>query len=169
MAQEDCDTNVPSMKHTSEMRTRRSPLVAFLPATLLMALIFYLSTQSTVELPETWSSVYSDKILHALAYGTLAFFFLYGFLSSTHMPERTVYAASWLITVLYGLSDEFHQSFTPGRDSSLGDLFANTVGATVCIWLYARLSRTTRLDWLNIRSATTSTKTHPTGQDETTS
>jgi VanZ family protein len=45
----------------------------------------------------------------------------------------------------YGLSDEFHQLFVPGRDFQLGDLLVDTLGALVgivlyraVIWLWAR-------------------------------
>jgi len=34
-----------------------------------------------------------------------------------------------LIAVLYGVSDEFHQSFVPARDASVMDLVSDTVGA----------------------------------------
>ena len=42
--------------------------------------------------------------------------------------------------ILYGISDEFHQSFVPGRDASLFDVGVDMVGAVVAvtIWMYVR-------------------------------
>ena len=41
---------------------------------------------------------------------------------------------------LFGASDEFHQSFVPGRDTDVFDWVADTLGATAgaLVWLGAR-------------------------------
>ncbi len=39
----------------------------------------------------------------------------------------------WIVAVSYGMSDEFHQSFVPGRTPSLLDLLADAIGALVGI------------------------------------
>jgi VanZ family protein len=86
-------------------------------AALYMALIFFLSSLpgGTVGIPAPW-----DKVAHALEYGGLGF--LLGRGLGRPLP------ALWL-AVLYGLSDELHQSFVPGREVSAGDLLADAVGA----------------------------------------
>lgn len=43
---------------------------------------------------------------------------------------------AFLICVLYAASDEFHQSFVPGRGPSIGDVGIDSAGATVGIFLY---------------------------------
>ncbi len=52
-----------------------------------------------------------------------------------------VYIVSVLFCSLYGLSDEWHQSFVPGRDASLGDWLADTIGAVLAATAIFRLSR----------------------------
>jgi len=74
------------------------------------------------------------------AYGILGLLFL---LSLKQWRKRLSWKTVWLITLattLYGLSDEFHQSFVPGRYPSLGDIVADGVGgflAVVLVWFMA--------------------------------
>lgn len=45
---------------------------------------------------------------------------------------------------LYGVTDEWHQSFVPGRSPALGDLTADAAGAALAAvagWAWARLAR----------------------------
>jgi VanZ family protein len=90
-----------------------------------MGLIFYLSSQHTipfVKLPR-----YGDKVVHMCAYIPLAFMF---FLSMRKSGMRKyVFAAAFLFACVYGLTDEFHQSFVPGRTPEFGDFIADTIGA----------------------------------------
>ena len=137
------------------MKPTRSPFIAFLPAASLMALIFYLSSLPSLDLPETWFDKYLDKVLHTGAYGALTFFLLYGFLTSTRMSAKGAYILSAMMAVLYGFTDEFHQSFTPGRHTSIGDLIANATGAGLCILIYTQLTRFKAFCWLNLRPDTT--------------
>lgn len=51
-------------------------------------------------------------------YGLLSIAFLYGF----NFDQKKSWLA-WLLAVLYAVSDEVHQSFTPGRHPSLLDIF----------------------------------------------
>lgn len=44
-------------------------------------------------------------------------------------------AAVVLITLLYGLADEWHQSTVPGRDASLMDVLTDTVAAVMVVWV----------------------------------
>ena len=50
----------------------------------------------------------------------------------------------WLATSiasLYGISDEFHQSFVPGRTPDVVDWLADTSGALLAVLLIAHFSR----------------------------
>ena len=68
----------------------------------------------------------SDKIAHVCLYFPLAFLF---YLSLNRSGiKRYVLLATVILTVFYGFTDEFHQSFVPGRDSSIGDALADFVG-----------------------------------------
>ena len=73
-----------------------------------------------------------------------------GTLPRVRGPIHQVIAAG-LIATLYGISDEMHQSFTPGRSPDAFDVIADAVGATlgalVCVAIVARRrARMTRVD-----------------------
>ncbi|PZA07390.1 VanZ family protein [Meiothermus sp. PNK-Is4] len=98
------------------------------PLYLILALgwmggIFYLSSQSgeRVGIPSPW-----DKFVHAGVYGLLGWLLAKG----SGSPRW-----GWAIAVAYGLSDEFHQSFVPGRQADVLDLLADSVGAFLGIHL----------------------------------
>ncbi|MEA3240354.1 MAG: VanZ family protein [Pseudomonadota bacterium] len=106
-----------------------------LPLVGYCALIFYLSSQADVDLPSIVPQ--SDKLLHLAEYavlGALAHRFFQRLL-----PEKSkifVLMVAFLFALVYGLSDEFHQSFVQGRDSSWFDVLADGAGG----YLGARLT-----------------------------
>ena len=89
----------------------------WLPALLLMLVIFLLSSIPSEEMPNigTWDTVLK-KTGHMLGFGLLAVVFWF----ALQWKGKHAWTA-FLLTVLYGLSDEFHQSFVPGRNPSLVD------------------------------------------------
>ena len=106
------------------------------------ALIFKLSSQATLPVPGLF--LHQDKLIHAIAYaimGLLSFNYcryLFTTLGATA-------AASLIFCTLYGISDEWHQSFVPGRDASLLDVLADIAGACLAIQV-ARYFQTAKLN-----------------------
>jgi len=48
---------------------------------------------------------------------------------------------AWVLAVLYALTDEFHQSFVPGRHPSLLDVLVfDAAGAAIALWFRHRFS-----------------------------
>ncbi|MCD6150148.1 MAG: VanZ family protein [Deltaproteobacteria bacterium] len=98
-----------------------------LPLAAYCALIFYLSSQADVDLPSIIPQ--SDKLLHLAEYAVLGFL-AYRFFQRL-LPEKSavfVVMVAFLFALIYGLSDEFHQSFVSGRDSSCFDILADGAG-----------------------------------------
>ncbi|MBF0611328.1 MAG: VanZ family protein [Magnetococcales bacterium] len=73
-----------------------------------------------------------DKILHMGAYGLMAAI-AWQVLHRSPWVDRT-YLGAWAWCALYGISDEWHQSFT-GRYPDVEDWVADVVGAALMLWL----------------------------------
>ncbi|MBX7114418.1 MAG: VanZ family protein [Myxococcaceae bacterium] len=104
---------------------------------LYTATIFVLSSRSNVPLPRSvWRF---DKLLHAIEYAGLAM------LSWRALRlEGFRQAARWAVlgSSVFGLSDELHQLFTPGRSAEALDWVADTVGALAGVGLLVWWRRT---------------------------
>ena len=103
------------------------------PAFLMMAAIFALSSRPSDELPSFYLfDTLVKKGGHMTGYGLLAVSYLYAF---NHHGRKSFYLA-WLLTVLYAITDEYHQSFIPSRHPSIWDvvLFDN-FGAMIALGL----------------------------------
>ncbi len=99
---------------------------------MLMAAIFFLSSQPGADLPNFGSLDYVlKKSAHAIGYGLLALMCWRGF---GFAPRRIWHA--WVIAVLYAVTDEGHQAFVPGRHSSAVDVFLfDGLGAAAGLWI----------------------------------
>lgn len=54
---------------------------------------------------------------------------------------------AWLLTFAYALTDEFHQSFVPGRFASIWDVIIfDNLGGLISLWLAARYRKQKRPD-----------------------
>ena len=54
-------------------------------------------------------------------------------------PFKISIILALIITIVYGIFDEFHQSFVPGRCASLTDITLNTFGAILGAIIYVRI------------------------------
>ncbi|MEW6681526.1 MAG: VanZ family protein [Nitrospirota bacterium] len=71
-----------------------------------------------------------DKVVHALVYGGLSFTVWMALRSSAPSAStRRLSLFAIVLTALYGLTDEVHQSFVPGRSMEMLDLAADAGGA----------------------------------------
>jgi VanZ family protein len=79
-----------------------------------------------------------DKVVHAALYATLGATLMWGRARAASPPPVWVLVS---LGVLYGASDEWHQMFVAGRDPSVGDWVADTVGVLLGYWLSAMMVR----------------------------
>ena len=113
------------------------------PAWATMVLIFVLSSISGLgPLP----GGVDDGVAHALQYAVLAALLLRGLAGARWRGVKVRAAAlAVLLATLYGVTDEAHQWFVPGRTAEVTDLVADALGAAVaagviCGWSIVRRS-----------------------------
>jgi hypothetical protein len=107
---------------------KKAPTAARFAAPLaLMGLIFYLSAQEAVgpDLP-AWTRV----LAHATEFAALAALWAWALMPALGARGLAVAAA---ISFLYALSDEWHQSFVPGRDADPLDVASDALGIAIVV------------------------------------
>ena len=76
--------------------------------------------------------------IKAMIYHVLAFFFLAFFLSISLVngKNKKLIILAIVLAILYGVSDELHQFFVPGRHMSLFDVFLDGAGVIFAVMIY---------------------------------
>jgi VanZ family protein len=117
---------------------RRRPLLyLWLPLLAWMGLIFYLSAQPDLPHPDTgWLGLALSSGAHVFVFGVLAILW-----ARVLGERRYALLVAFLLTMLYALSDEFHQAFVPGRYPDPWDLLADGLGAVLALALWRRCHR----------------------------
>ena len=114
--------------HYNSSMIRRIDYRFLILALIWMGVIFWFSSQPKLfYLPEDWLDVIFKKGAHAFAYGVL---WTLWWLATGRRP--------WLalaLTVAYAISDEWHQTFVPGRHGQWFDVGVDTVGALLAMIL----------------------------------
>lgn len=73
------------------------------------------------------------KSAHIFEYAVFTLL-LYRALRVSGISNKEAGVYSVILAVLYGASDEFHQSFTPGREPKVRDVFFDTLGALSALY-----------------------------------
>lgn len=98
----------------------------------LMAAISVASGGNPMPLPGNWLS--HDKLNHLLVFGLLATAVFRAAPRPWAEAPRAILAIA--VTAAFGLGDELHQSFTPGRFMELDDWIADVLGAVIAVYVY---------------------------------
>ncbi len=109
-----------------------------------MALIFFLSSLTEEQASQVWPyEAYVVSWLGNLR-STVAHFLLFGMLGAliqatmwswTTFTDHSLRLAigAVILAALYGMSDEFHQSFVVGRTMTVTDVAVDTIGSMVAV------------------------------------
>ncbi|MGN0642764.1 MAG: VanZ family protein [Huintestinicola sp.] len=138
-------------------KTNSCKLLYFIPAGLIMIVIFYFSAQSADD-----SSKLSDgfilaafssksdspeglierftfivrKSAHFIEYAALGFAAAFGFAHSLGCGKPKTVGISAAVSALYAVTDELHQLFVPGRACQLRDMVIDSLGCLTGALLY---------------------------------
>ena len=102
----------------------------WLPAMLMMGIIFWFSAQPSSNLPNLdWADKALKKGGHILGYAMLSWSYWY----ALDMKPNKLWLA-WLFAILYAMTDEYHQSFVIGRNPSVWDVAVfDNLGALITL------------------------------------
>lgn len=107
-------------------------LILWVPPCALMAAIFFVSDLPGGDVQiRIW-----DKAMHFIVYGALGVCFLLPMTDGrwSKLTLRSATAAV-LCAAFYGVTDEIHQMFTPGRHPDIRDMVADSLGAAAMVGL----------------------------------
>lgn len=94
-----------------------------------MGFIFFVSSQPKKDIPPLFP--FQDVVYHTLIYSILALCFSRALKNTNpNIPALNLIIFTIIFGVVYGISDEFHQSFIPGRSVSGFDVFIDGIGST---------------------------------------
>ena len=110
----------------------------------IMGLFYWLSSLPGTQLPDDparytvfyWMPPSVQNTLHVPAYAALAWAWYWALAAWIRVPVARAIGAC-VIASAYGVLDEWHQSFVPGRYASLTDVTLDVAGAVLGIWLAA--------------------------------
>lgn len=105
---------------------------------LWMGLIFFLSHQPDLKsgLPDFWDFIFR-KIAHITEYAILTWL-----LFRALIPHKRALLAAIIFSLLYAISDEYHQTFVFGRQGCLRDVLIDSLGILLAVaWIKRRISK----------------------------
>lgn len=113
------------------------------PVAVYSGIIFYASS-----LPGSKTNISitnADKVMHLIEYSPFGFLLarainFYAKENNNQFLKKNIILLVLIGSFLYGLSDEFHQSFTDGRTSSMYDVFADSIGGILGCLIFKHLN-----------------------------
>ena len=121
----------------ARMRTRELPLIVrWAPSIVMMGAIFFFSSLPASRVPSfgEWDLLIK-KAGHASGYALLGLAYFFALPPRLSSPFRWVLAM--FMAILFALSDEFHQSFVQGRNSTIIDVGIDAIGAAITLTIAA--------------------------------
>ncbi|MBU1084784.1 MAG: VanZ family protein [Candidatus Beckwithbacteria bacterium] len=111
----------------------------WLPVLIWAGIIYSFSSMSINKEAEfNWLDFVIKKSAHVTEYAIL-FWLLFRAMSGDNKNlTKKIFIKVFIFTVVYALSDEWHQTFVPGREGTLRDVGFDTIGALISLNLKKR-------------------------------
>ncbi len=116
----------------------------FILPVLVMMIIFGLSSQPVLPGPDIfWQDFVFKKLAHMSVFALLFWSWFFAFRQLEIKTGQNFNFKWWMILLLclfFAFSDEWHQSFVPGRTATLRDVGFDFLGSSLaCLWSYRLL------------------------------
>ena len=103
--------------------------------------IFYLSSRC-------WSGpplfLHADKVIHLVIYAGLGALCVWALRGTSLRGRAQLLPLAVAMAFIYGVTDEMHQMFVPGRDASAADLVFDAIGGFLGAWAALAFARRMR-------------------------
>jgi VanZ family protein len=111
----------------------------WLPVVIWALVIFSFSSNPTVKTSEIhWQDFIVKKTAHLVEYFIFSLILYRALINSKVSPVKALVTIV-IVAFLYGATDEWHQSFTPGREPRLRDVLIDTTGAFLFVFSIKKL------------------------------
>ncbi len=101
----------------------------WIPVLMWALFIFSFSSVTTPQIAEDhWQDFFIKKLAHLIEYGVFSLL-LFRALKGSGFNSNKAFLYSLSISIVYGITDEFHQSFTPGREPTVRDATIDGLGS----------------------------------------
>lgn len=101
------------------------------PLVVWMVIIFFFSSRESVEVsPDDLINFVFFKALHVVEYAMLFLF------SVRAVKNRTT---AFVLTILYAVTDEIHQTYVPTREGKIRDVIIDGIGASIAWYSLGQL------------------------------
>jgi len=122
-----------------KIRGSKDVLKYWLPPILWGLVIFSFSSLQVGSSNEIyWKDFLFKKTAHIVEYAILAIL-LYRAMIGSDMDKKKALIISIVVASLYGFTDEFHQSFTPGREPKIRDVAIDTLGSLTGVLIFKKV------------------------------
>ena len=121
----------------SRMQFSKHPIFKWLPVFLMMVAIFMFSATPSRNMQFDVLQYVFNKAGHVTGYAMLTLLFW----RAADFSKKSVWLA-WLFALLYAATDEYHQSFVPGRHPAVFDVLVyDNAGALIAVWIANHLTK----------------------------
>ena len=111
----------------------------WLPFVLWLGVIFAFSSNPTTRVSEIhWQDFIIKKTAHVVEYFIFSML-LYRALLNSGVRSKRILIFIVFAAFFYGMSDEFHQSFTPGRDPQPRDVMFDVTGSLLFVYFIKKI------------------------------
>lgn len=109
-------------------------IMLYSPLILWTVFIYYLSSVPARDIKTT----IPDYVVHMIEYGILSLL-IYRVVAAVHGESVRSHIGTWICAIIFGVTDEIHQFFIPGRTPSFRDLSFDALGAGLMLWVLWKL------------------------------